>query len=68
MISEIIRCSECGQEKELYYDDIFDVVHQTKCKCYRFANIDEALETLRREYAKDLPGNNKISVSAKADK
>lgn len=68
MTSEIIICPNCRLEKELYYNTQDDVVHQTKCKCYRFFNIDEALDTLGGMYAKDLPSNNQVSVSAKTDK
>ena len=68
MTSELLICPNCKMEKELYYNDKDDVVHQTKCKCYRFFNIDEALDTLGGMYAKDLPSSDKISITTKTGK
>jgi len=44
--SEIITCSICGYEKELYYDDQDRVTSELSCKCRKKVKLINGMKPL----------------------
>jgi hypothetical protein len=61
--SELITCSLCGYEKELYYDDEDRVTSELSCKCRKKVKLingmkllDWAILQLDKEFLKNKRG------------
>jgi hypothetical protein len=55
--SELILCSICGYEKELYYDDQDNVTSEASCKCRKKVKLINGMKPLDwaiSEIEKDL--------------
>lgn len=55
--SELILCSVCGYEKELYYDDQDSVISEASCRCKRKVKLINGMKPLDwaiKQIEKDL--------------
>ena len=64
--SEIIICSRCGQEKELYYSE-FVVVKEDHCKCTKVSKPINGLKPLDH-FIKVLNDEKSISKNKRHSK